>query len=162
MLKTALFLVFALTLLFSCQTVDSNIPEGSTPELYFQRAQSANDNSDYETALKIYQKFLDTKPQDRFYRLSAQYEIALIHFKLKALPQSKQEFLEIIAEYKDAGGSANLPAWIKILTDKKLAQLTDVKTPSELQAEADRVSAEKAAQDAASKAKDQAPAVKAP
>lgn len=126
-MKTApLTLVLLGVLLVSCQTTQAPIPQDATPEIYFQRAQAASDQSQYDEALTIYRSFLTNRPDaDREEIFSARYEIALLLLKKGQPTRAQADFEAILADFEDLEKSGGAPGWVKVLTAKKLQELTD-------------------------------------
>ena len=95
-------------------------------EIYFQRAQSATDLSQYDDALAIYRSFLanrlDASREDQF---SARYEIALLLFKKGLKAEAQNDFEGILADYNDLDKSGGAPGWAKVLSQKILQKLKD-------------------------------------
>jgi tetratricopeptide (TPR) repeat protein len=116
------------TLLFlaSCQTAPAPIPADATSEVYFQRAQAASDQSNYDEALGIYQDFLTKNPTaDTESRFQARYEVALLLAKQGHDPEARKDFEEILADYGNLDKSAGAPGWVKVLSEKKLNEIKD-------------------------------------
>ena len=126
-MKRIVSLGIAVTVLFlslaSCKTVDSNIAPNSPTEIYFQRAQQASDQYDYATSLKIYQELLARQDIDMTTRISAQYEVAFLHFKMGRKAEAKEEFQKILNTFNDPTQS-NLPIWVQILSTKILKEMS--------------------------------------
>lgn len=124
MRKKAILLTGLLALILAgCQTISADFEEGTQPEVFFQRAQSASDASDYDKALLIYDKFLKTDIKDPIYTISAEYEIAFLRYKKGQVSEALVGFKAILAQYSDPNRSFDLPAWPKVLAVKMLQKL---------------------------------------
>lgn len=117
------FSLLALVLLVGCQTVDVTFEEGSHPEKYFHRAQTAVDAKDYRTALVIFQKFLDTNPTDLSYLVAAEYEVGFLNYKLENNDAAKDWFNKVLARYEDPSQVGALPGWPRTLAQKILGKI---------------------------------------
>ena len=116
----------ALMALTSCQSAPPPIPADATADIYFQRAQNDTDVGQYDDALKVYQDFLAAHPDAANDNLfSARYEIALLHWKKGEVALAKAGFEALLSDYNDLDKSAGAPNWVKILTQKKLQEITD-------------------------------------
>ena len=94
--------------------------------IYFQRAQAASDQSLYDEALTIYRDFLTNHPDaNREDEFSARYEIALLLSKKGKTAEAIADFEGILADYDNLDKSAGAPAWVKVLTEKKLQGLKE-------------------------------------
>jgi len=122
----ALVTVIALFFLASCQTAQPPIGPDATPEIYFQRAQSATDLNQYDEALQIYRSFLSERPNaSRENLFSARYEIALLLMKKGRNAEAQADFEGILADYNDLDKSSGAPGWVKVLSQKKLQEIKD-------------------------------------
>ena len=119
--------VFAALLFFaSCQTAPPPIADDAPAQIYFQRAQSASDDGQYDQALKIYRSFLSNQPnaahEDTF---AARYEIAVLMMKKGKYAEAQSDFEGILADYDDLDKSSGAPGWVKLLTQKMLQEAKD-------------------------------------
>ncbi len=108
--------------LSGCKTVDTNFTPNTPTEVYFQRAQQASDQYDYQTSLKIYTELLAKKDLDMSTRVSAMYEVAFLHFKMGDRALAKTQFQKILNMYNDPTLS-NLPIWVQILSTKIIKEI---------------------------------------
>lgn len=107
------------------------LPDRSSPlgaddpsDIYFQRAQAASDASNFDEALALYRSFLSTHPDaTREEQYSARYEVALLLAKTGNQAAALAGFEQLVADYDDLDKSAGAPAWVKVLAQKKLAEL---------------------------------------
>jgi tetratricopeptide (TPR) repeat protein len=88
---------FLLALGFSaCATVQEDIPDSA--EELVQKAQEASDRNRYESALRYYQVLYD-RYQDTDWMLTAEYEIAFIHYKQKKYVEAREELTSLLSRY---------------------------------------------------------------
>lgn len=124
-MKAAL-IALALLALVSCQSAPPPLAPDAPSAIYFQRAQAASDQNDYTQAMEIYRSFLANRPdasnEDKF---SARYEIALLLDKEDKKAESLADFQAILTDYDDLTKSQGAPAWVKILSQKKIVDLKD-------------------------------------
>lgn len=90
-----LFLVFSLS---ACTTVPQDIPELSAEEL-IQRAQEASDKNRFNLALQYYQALYDRNQNSSDWTLTAEYEIAFIHYKQKKYALAREELNVLLSRY---------------------------------------------------------------
>ncbi len=124
-MKRFYFLGATVALLLSlsaCKTIDTNLAPNTPTEVYFQRAQQASDEYEYQDSLKIYAELLARTDIDMNTRVSAQYEVAFLHFKMGDYPLAKEQFQNILKLYNDPTLS-NLPIWVQILSTKILKEI---------------------------------------
>lgn len=115
--------------LFSCQSVNRAVPEGSSSEVYFQRAQAETDLSNYSAAEAIFRAFLAQAPEtDVEGILSARFEVALLQAKQGRTEQAIKDLKSILAEFQDTSKNAS-PEWVRVLSLKKLQEY-EAKRPS--------------------------------
>lgn len=125
-MKAPVTALIALLALASCQTAPAPIAPDATAEIYFQRAQAASDQNQYDEALGIYRTFLANRPDaSREDQFSARYEIALLLSKKGQDVAAMSDFEKILADYDDLDKSSGAPAWVKVLSQKKLQELKD-------------------------------------
>lgn len=119
-------LLLALAALVSCQTAPAAIPADATSEVYFQRAQAASDQNQFDEALAIYKNFLTDKPDAAPEAVfQARYEVALLEGKKGLTTQAKADFEAILADYNNLDKSGGAPGWVKVLSEKKLQEMKD-------------------------------------
>lgn len=113
-----------LAVLVSCVTVSLEFEEGSSPEMYFQRAQQAVDRNDFERAQRIYRMFLERNVDDLFYVVSAKYEIAFLDYKMEKIPQAIEGFRQLLRTYyEDPAMEGRVPEWPRVLSRRLLQKL---------------------------------------
>ncbi|MDR0730237.1 MAG: hypothetical protein LBF63_01115 [Treponema sp.] len=99
--KTVRLLVWGLLLalgLSACATVPQDIPELSAEEL-IQRAQEASDKNRYNLALQYYQALYERNQNSSDWTLTAEYEIAFIHYKQKKYAMAREELNALLSRY---------------------------------------------------------------
>jgi outer membrane protein assembly factor BamD (BamD/ComL family) len=111
-----------LGLLFACSSVPDEIPEDLTPLEYFQRAQEASDAGRYTLSMEYYQKFQERFPEERDRNVWAEYEIALLYYKMEDYQTALQRFDSLLARY-EAGEVPELPEGPRILAEKVKARI---------------------------------------
>lgn len=116
----------AALILASCTTISTDFEEGTNPEIYFQRAQMAVDRNDYDVALTIYRKLLDSGVSDLYYVVSAQYEIAFLYYKKGQRQTAIQAFEELLRTYyEDPLYTGRVPEWPRVLATRLLQKLRE-------------------------------------
>jgi len=125
-MKAPLIVVTYLLFLASCQTPPPPLTADAPSAIYFQRAQTASDQGDYTGAMEIYRSFLANRPDaSREDQFSARYEVALLLDKEGKKAEALAGFEGILADYDNLDKSAGAPAWVKILSQKKIQDLKD-------------------------------------
>ena len=125
-MKAPLLTLAAVLVLASCQTAPPPLATDSPTEVYFQRAQAASDQGQYDEALAIYQLFLTNQPKaDAESTFSARYEIALLQEKKGHRTEAMAGYQSLIDDFGNLDKSAGAPAWVKVLAQKKLQELQD-------------------------------------
>ncbi|MDR1868608.1 MAG: hypothetical protein LBQ82_01335 [Treponema sp.] len=115
--------LFALSaLLFSACVTAANISEELTPAELIQRAQEATDKNRFRTALQYYEVLRDRYRSNIDLVITAEYEIANIHYKQKKYGQSRQEFTDVL-EYYNTPDEELLPRHFKRLAQIGLDKL---------------------------------------
>jgi outer membrane protein assembly factor BamD (BamD/ComL family) len=108
-----LFALIMAILLSSCAT--ANIGEELSPAELIQRAQEASDRNRYKLALQYYQALRERNPGNTDLVITAEYEIAFIHYKQKKYQQAKDE-LDAVLEYYNTPDEVLLPQHYKRLS----------------------------------------------
>lgn len=125
-MKAAFATLAVALILVSCQSAPAPIAPDASSEIYFQRAQAASDKSQYDESLAIYQSFLanrkDATHEESF---SARYEIALLQAKQGLFAEAQAGYESILADFENLDLSSGAPAWVKVLSQKKLQELKD-------------------------------------
>ena len=112
-------------LLFSaCKTADIVISEDLSPAELIQRAQEATDRNRYNVALQYYHALHERNRNNIDLIITAEYEIAFIHYKQKNYDQAREEFNTLL-EYYNSPDAELLPQQFKILANIVLERMDD-------------------------------------
>jgi outer membrane protein assembly factor BamD (BamD/ComL family) len=84
----------------SCSTSPQAISPELSPEELVQRAQEASDKNRYNTALLFYEALLERNQTNYDWVLTAEYEIAFIHYKQKKYGEARNEFNALLERYQ--------------------------------------------------------------
>ena len=121
-------LTLAVTLIFSaCASL--NISEDLSPAELIQRAQEASDRNSYNTALQYYYALRDRNKNNIDLIITAEYEIAFIHYKQKKYPQAREE-LNAVLEYFNTPDEELLPQQFKRLSQIVLKSIDEKESRS--------------------------------
>jgi len=101
-------------LLFSSCVTATNISEELTPAELIQRAQEATDKNRFKTALLYYEALYERNRNNIDLTITAEYEIANIHYKQKKYNQAQSEFTAVL-EYYNTPDEELLPRHFKRL-----------------------------------------------
>ena len=127
MKAASLSLVAVLVFLVACQSAPPPLTPTDSAEVYFQRAQAASDQSQYEESLSIYQQFLTNHPEATHEEsFSARYEIALLLSKKGLTAEAMNGYQSILDDFEVLDKSKGAPGWVKVLSQKKLQELKDL------------------------------------
>ena len=121
--KMRIFIALAVLLLSACITT-LNISEDLSPAELIQRAQEASDRNRYNTALQYYQALYERNRHVIDLVITAEYEIAFIHYKQKNYQQAKTE-LTAVLEYYNTPDEELLPQHFKRLAQIVLASIDE-------------------------------------
>ena len=113
-----------ITLFISGCASTLNISEDLSPAELIQRAQEASDRNRYRVALQYYQALLDRNRDKIDLVITAEYEIAFIHYKQRKYQQSRTE-LESLLEYYNSPDEELLPLQFKRLAQIVLERITE-------------------------------------
>ncbi|MDR3146759.1 MAG: hypothetical protein LBU00_00100 [Treponema sp.] len=100
-IKTTRPLVWGVLLVLSlsaCTTVPPETANLSAEELV-QRAQEASDKNRYSLALQYYEALYEQYQSSTDWVLTAEYEIAFIHYKQKKYAQAREKLQALLARY---------------------------------------------------------------
>jgi outer membrane protein assembly factor BamD (BamD/ComL family) len=127
--KTPVMALCLLVLCFSaCASSNVVIPDELSPAEIIQRAQEASDRNRYNLSLQYYQALQERNLSNIDLVITAEYEIAFIHYKQKKYNQAREE-LNALLEYYD-GPSANiLPPEYMLLAQKVLERIDEKEKP---------------------------------
>ncbi|MDR2181264.1 MAG: hypothetical protein LBN92_01135 [Treponema sp.] len=112
---------FLAALLVSCASGPVDIPEDTPPNKIIQRAQEASDNNKYKIAIQYYEALLERYGEVPEYLITAEYEIAFIHYKDKKYALAREEFELILERYRD--NAEIYPPKFNILSAKVLERI---------------------------------------
>jgi outer membrane protein assembly factor BamD (BamD/ComL family) len=84
----------------ACATAPEDISEGTSAEELVQRAQEASDRNHYNAALQYYEVLLARNQTNYDWILTAEYEIAFIHYKQKKYGEAREEFSALLERYE--------------------------------------------------------------
>jgi outer membrane protein assembly factor BamD (BamD/ComL family) len=110
--------------LFSACATTVNISEDMSPAELIQRAQEASDRNRYNIALQYYEALRDRNNNNIDLIITAEYEIAFIHYKQKKYEQAREEFNAVI-EYYNTYDEAVLPQQFKRLSQIVLKSIDE-------------------------------------
>jgi len=116
------------SLLFSACASTVAISEDLSPAELIQRAQEASDRNRYNIALQYYQALLERNRDNIDLVITAEYEIAFIHYKQKKYQQSREE-LEALLEYYNTPDEELLPPQFKRLAVIVLERIAEREKP---------------------------------
>jgi len=119
----------AVIFLFSACASTLNISEDLSPAELIQRAQEASDRNSYNTALQYYQALRDRNNNNIDLVITAEYEIAFIHYKQKKYPQAREE-LNAVLEYYNTPDEELLPQQFKRLSQIVLKSIDEKESRS--------------------------------
>lgn len=120
-----LLCIAGLLLLSGCASTSDEIPRDLEPIEYFQQAQKIADGGDYVRAISYYRTFIERYPEDLQRIVIAKYEIAFLNYKRGRYNLAMQQFDELLTYYEDEG-SAVLPRWPKILSEKVQTKIREL------------------------------------
>jgi outer membrane protein assembly factor BamD (BamD/ComL family) len=84
----------------SCSTSPQAISPDLSSEELVQRAQEASDRNRYGTALLYYEALLERNQTNYDWILTAEYEIAFIHYKQKKYAEAREELNALLGRYE--------------------------------------------------------------
>jgi outer membrane protein assembly factor BamD (BamD/ComL family) len=111
----------------ACVTAPEDIPEEMSAEELVQRAQEASDRNHYKAALQYYEALLARYQTSYDWTLTAEYEIAFIHYKQKRYGEAKEELSSLLARY-DGPDAELLPQQFKRLCNIVLERIQEIET----------------------------------
>jgi outer membrane protein assembly factor BamD (BamD/ComL family) len=123
-----LCLLSLVVLFFStCASSGVNISNDLSPAEIIQRAQEASDRNRYKVALQYYQALYERNLSNIDLVITAEYEIAFIHYKQKKYALAREE-LNSMLEYYDSPDEEFLPPQYKILGQIVLNRIGEKET----------------------------------
>jgi len=124
--RRVLLAAAAVFLFFACETT-LNIAEDLSPAELIQRAQEASDRNSYNTALQYYQALRDRNYNIIDLVITAEYEIAFIHYKQRKFEQAREELNAVLRYYNtyNASDEQLLPQHFKRLAQIVLKSIDE-------------------------------------
>jgi tetratricopeptide (TPR) repeat protein len=122
--KFCVIFILAVFLISACGTSPINISYELSPAELIQRAQEASERNRYNTALQYYQALYDRNRSNLDLVITAEYEIAFIHYKQKKYQQSRDEFNKLL-EYYNSPDAELLPQQFKVLSNIVLNRIEE-------------------------------------
>ena len=122
------FLVAGIALFVSACASTVHISEDLSPSELIQRAQEASDKNRYNVALQYYEALYERNRTDINLVITAEYEIAFIHYKQKKYQQARAE-LNMLLEYYEAPDQQFLPQQFKRLAEIVIDRITEKEQP---------------------------------
>jgi outer membrane protein assembly factor BamD (BamD/ComL family) len=125
-------LLSALITLFLCSCASTvKISDDLSPAELIQRAQEASDKNRYKIALQYYQALYDRNRSNLDLVITAEYEIAFIHYKQRKFQQAREE-MNAILEYYNTPDEELLPQHFKRLAQIVLKSIEEKEAQSTL------------------------------
>ncbi len=121
-------LVALITLLGSCASVPTSVPEDFTSAEIIQKAQEASDRYNYKAAQFYYTTAQERFGSDPVIGSTCMYELAFIAYKQGRYDEARAGFNALIEFYAQPGNES-LPVTYRILALKILEKLPAAKTP---------------------------------
>ncbi|MBN2658220.1 MAG: hypothetical protein JXR86_14265 [Spirochaetales bacterium] len=120
---------FAASVFFSCASVPAEIDRQMTEEMFFKNAQEAMDQNHYNVALYYYEVYLVRYPENHHKTIGAEYERALIYYKMKDYDYSKVLFQQVLDKYESSPFAVMYPERYKVLSRKILDKIDEIQNP---------------------------------
>jgi len=124
------------SLFLSCASVPTEIDQDMKEEMFFKNAQEAMDMNRYNVALYYYEVYLVRYPENHHKTIGAEYERALIYFKMKEYDYSKALFLQVLDKYETSPFAIMYPERYEILSRKILGKIEEIQNPPKKDKEA--------------------------
>jgi len=124
--KSRVLIALVLVLIFSACTTTVTMSDDMSPAELIQRAQEASDKNRYYTAMQYYDVLHDLGRQTQNIDLiiTAEYEIAFIHYKQKNYQVAREE-LNAVLEYYNTPDEELLPQQFKRLSQIVLESIDE-------------------------------------
>jgi len=126
--KKQLISAVLLTFLFSACKSSAKINEDLSPAEIIQRAQEATDKNRYNLALQYYEALYQRNRENLDLVITAEYEIAFIHYKQKMYSQARQELTDLL-KYYNTPDEELLPQQFKRLAQIVIERIDEKYTP---------------------------------
>ena len=114
----------AVLLLLSACATTVKIGEDLSPAELIQRAQEASDRNQYNVALQYYGALRERYNDNIDLVITADYEIAFIHYKQQYYSQARREFNSLL-EYYNTPDEQLLPQQFKVLANIVLQRIDE-------------------------------------
>jgi len=124
--------IFSILIFSACRTTVLNISHDLSPAELIQRAQEASDHNHYNVSLQYYQALYERNRSNIDLVITAEYEIAFIHYKQKKYQQAREELTKLL-EYYNSTDAELLPQQFKVLANivlKSIEEKENKKTSS--------------------------------
>lgn len=99
-----------------CATIPEEIGSTASSAELFRQAQDAYNATQYELALRYYELIVVRFGTERTTRVTAEYEIAYIHFRTGEEELARAGFEQLLAEYRF--NSIGFPRWVYVLSER--------------------------------------------
>ena len=123
LIKLSFTAFLAALFFFACQST-VKISEDLSPAELIQRAQEASDRNRYKVALQYYEALYDRNRTNLDLIITAEYEIAFIHYKQKRYAEAREGFTSLL-EYYNTPDQALLPQHFKRLSEIVLVRIDE-------------------------------------
>jgi len=127
--KHHIVFLFVLSFSFFACASNLNISEDLSPAELIQRAQEASDRNRYNTAMQYYQALRERNYNNIDLVITAEYEIAFIHYKQSKYEQAREE-LNAVLEYYNSLDEELLPQQFKRLSQIVLRSIEEKESRS--------------------------------
>jgi len=117
-----------LTFLFSACVTTVTISEDLSPAELIQRAQEATDKNRYSIALQYYEALYERNITNSDLVITAEYEIAFIHYKQGKYSQAREELTSLLTYY-DTPDQELLPQQFKRLAQIVIQRIDEKGSP---------------------------------
>jgi outer membrane protein assembly factor BamD (BamD/ComL family) len=124
LVKSLILPVLTVSLLFSSCITTLDISDDLSPAELIQRAQEATDKNRYGIAIQYYQALYDRNRNNIDLIITAEYEIAFIHYKQKQYREAREGFNDML-KYYNSPDEALLPQHFKILANIVLERIDE-------------------------------------
>jgi len=122
--KTRILTALTILVLFSACASTVYISEDLSPAELIQRAQEASDRNRYKIAMQYYEALLERNRDNIDLVITAEYEIAFIHYKQKRYQQARSG-LNGVLEYYNTPDEVLLPQHFKRLAQIVLERIDE-------------------------------------
>lgn len=128
------FFCFISVFLFSCVTINTQLPENATAEEMFFHAQvqqgQIKTKKDNEAVIELFQTVADRFPEYKAIGIECRYEIAYVLYRQKKYRDAEDAFYGIL-RYYETNDSEVLPDWPKTLSELMIGKIEEKTKPKE-------------------------------